>query len=84
MEGEEIMPKITKSYCDICGDETNGITKFEISTGTASKKTVEHTIHVDLEVTRKGSALRQDGEMPNDEICFTCYCRIVLGHLESI
>ena len=70
------MPKVTKSYCDICDAETDGITELKISTGTASKTTIEHTITVDLKVTRVGSVNSVSepvGDMPDDEICFLCY-----------
>jgi hypothetical protein len=81
------MPKITKSYCDICGEETDGCTELDISTGTASKKTVEHTVNISLKVSRQGpvnSVSNPTGQMDDDECCITCYCKIIQDHIMTL
>jgi hypothetical protein len=80
------MPKVTKTYCDICGDEVSGDRLMLISTGTASKTTIEHTIEIDLKVTRQGpvnSISEPVGTMPHDEICFSCYYKIIQAYIKT-
>jgi hypothetical protein len=80
------MPKITKSYCDICKSETDGITELKISTSFASKTTIEHTITVNLNVTRRGSVNSVSepvGDMPDDIICLVCYHRALHDFLRD-
>jgi hypothetical protein len=80
------MPKITKSYCDICGDETDGCTEIDIHAGEASTISVEHTISINLKVERHGpvnSISEPVGLMPSDEICINCYYTILYNHIKG-
>jgi hypothetical protein len=79
------MPTITKSYCDICGKESD-ITEQKILAGYATKKSVEHTIKVNLEVSRRGpvnSVSEPVGDMDDDRICIVCYHSILTEFLNS-